>query len=57
MTLLSQQHLSQAIELNRFERSDEIDATEIAHAIGLAQDALRDAEHIEMILTGGAQAL
>jgi hypothetical protein len=51
MTFLGQRHLLQAIELGRVQEADGIDASEIAEAIELAEDALRDAEHMELILT------
>lgn len=51
MTFLGQRHLAQAIELTHVEGADEVDTAEITEAIGLAEDALRDAEHMEMILT------
>lgn len=51
MTFLGQRHLLQPIELSRVQEANGIDVSEIAEAIQLAEDALRDAEHMELILT------
>lgn len=51
MTFLGEQHSLQAIELSHVKEADGIDAAGIAEAIELAEDALRDAEHMELILT------
>ncbi len=50
MTFLGHQHLSHAIELSHVKEVDGINAAEIAEAINLAEDALRDAEPMELIL-------